>query len=71
MKYGVRYTDNCDDSIQYYNTIEEAEKAIEEELENCKEYYQSLDYDYADFGAKTEFWGPDSDEYATWERLWV
>jgi len=73
MKYGVRYTDNihCDDSVQYYDTIEEAEKAIEEELENCKEYCQSLDYDYADFGTKTEFWVPGGDEYATWERLWI
>ena len=28
-------------------------------------------YDYADFGTKTEFWVPGGDEYATWERLWM
>lgn len=72
MKYKVKYEDNTgvDDCIIEFNTEVEAEKAIEEDLENCKEYFQSLDYDYADFGNKTEFWVSGSSEYASWERLW-
>ena len=54
-----------------YLSVEEAERAIEEDLENTKEYCQSLNYDYADFGNKTEFWVKDGDEYACWERLWM
>ena len=73
MEYKVKYTDNtgCNDCIMIYNTKEEAEKTIEEDLENVKRYCQSLDYDYADFGSKTEFWVKDSDEYVCWERLWM
>lgn len=72
MSYKVKYTDNTgiNDSIIEYLTEEAAEKAIEEDLENCKEYSQSLNYDYGDFGNKTEFWVPGSNEYASWERLW-
>lgn len=73
MEYKVKYTDNtgCGDSIDEYNTIEEAEAAIEEELNNVKEYWQSLDYDYGDFGTKTEIWISGGDQYASWERLWI
>ena len=73
MKYKVRYSDNtsANDWIDEYETEEAAENAIEEELENCKEYLQSLGYDYGDFGNKTEIWVPDSNEYASWERLWI
>lgn len=71
MKYKVKYEDNGGhDDIMEFNTEEEAEKAIEEDLENCKEYCQSLDYDYADFGNKTEFWVSGGNEYASWERMW-
>lgn len=73
MKYKVRYSSNTSDNdwIDEYETEEAAEKAIEEELENCKEYWQSLDYDYGDFGNKTEIWIPGGNEYASWERLWM
>ena len=73
MKYKVRYSDNtsANDWIDEYETEEAAENAIEEELENCKEYLQSLGYDYGDFGNKTEIWVPGSNEYASWERLWI
>lgn len=71
MKYKVKYEDNGGhDCIMEFNTEEEAEKAIEEDLENCKEYCKSLDYDYADFGNNTEFWVSGSNEYACWKRLW-
>ena len=71
MKYKVKYEDNNgNDCILEFNTEEEAEKFIEEDLGNCKEDYQSLDYDYANFGNKTEFWVSGGDEYASWERLW-
>ena len=73
MKYKVRYEDNisANDWIDEYETEEAAENAIEEELENCKEYLQSLGYDYGDFGNKTEIWVPGGNEYAYWERLWI
>lgn len=73
MKYKVKYEDNTgvDDCIMEFDTEEEAEMVIEEDLENCKEHYQSLDYDYADFGNKTEFWVSGGSEYASWERLWL
>ena len=73
MKYKVKYEDNLgnNDSVEEYETIEAAEHAIEEELENCKEYLQSLGYDYGDFGNKTEIWVPGGDQYASWERLWI
>lgn len=73
MKYKVRYSDNtsANDWIDEYETEEAAENAIEEELENCKEYLQSLGYDYGDFGNKTEIWVPSGNEYASWERLWI
>lgn len=72
IKYKVKYEDNngADDCIIEFDTEKEAEKAIEEDLENCKKYYQLLNYDYADFGNKTEFWIPDSNIYASWERMW-
>lgn len=70
--YKVKYEDNSgnDDGITTYNTEEDAEKAIEEELENCKEWMQSKGYNYGDFGRKTEIWIPGGNEYASWERLW-
>ena len=73
MKYKVRYEDNtsANDWIDEYETEEAAEDAIEEELENCKEYFQSLGYDYGDSGHKTEIWVPGGNEYASWERLWM
>lgn len=73
MKYKVRYSDNtsANDWIDEYETEEAAENAIEEELENCKEYLQSLGYDYGDFGNKTEIWVPGGNKYASWERLWI
>ena len=73
MKYKVRYEDNtsANDWIDEYETEEAAENAIEEELKNCKEYLQSLGYDYGDFANKTEIWVPGGNEYASWERLWI
>lgn len=71
MKYKVKYEDSEGfDEIMEFDTEEEAEQAIEEELENCKEWFQSLDYDYGDFGSKTEIWVSGDDQYASWERLW-
>ena len=73
MKYKVRYSDNtsANDWIDEYETEEAAENAIEEELENCKEYLQSLGYNYGDFGNKTGIWVSGGNEYASWERLWI
>ena len=72
MKYEVKYEDNTgnDNRIEIYESEEAAEKAIDEELDNCKEYMQSMGYDYGDFGNKTEIWVPGGAEYASWERLW-
>lgn len=70
--FKVKYEDNTgnDDRIDAYESEEAAEKAINEELDNCKEYMQSMGYDYGDFGRKTEIWVPGGNEYASWERLW-
>lgn len=72
MKYKVKYTDNTgrEDISMAFRTEEEAEEFIEKDLETVKEHCQSLDYDYGDFGNKTEFWVKDSNYYASWERLW-
>jgi hypothetical protein len=73
MKYKVKYEDSSggDDFIETYETEEAAEKAIAEDLENVKEWFQSMGYDYGDFGTKTEIWVPGGDQYASWERLWI
>lgn len=71
-KFKVKYEDNTgnEDRVDSYESEETAEKAIEEELDNCKECMQSMGYDYGDFGNKTEIWVPGGNEYASWERLW-
>jgi hypothetical protein len=73
MKYKVRYINNIDpeDCVLEFNTEEEAEAFIEEGLNIYKEYGKNFDYDYADFGNKTEFWISGGDEYASWERMWI
>lgn len=74
MEYRVRYDDNAgDDYVLTFASKEEAEQAIEEDLENCKQYFirSGLSYDYADFGNKTEIWARGKDEYFSWERLWI
>ena len=72
MKYKVRCTDNeGNDDIIEFNTEEEAERAIEDDLNCCKEFSKDFDYDYADFGNKTEFWISGGNEYVSWERLWM
>lgn len=69
--YKVRCTDNeGNDEIVEFNTEEEAERAIEDDLNCCKEFFKDFDYDYGDFGNKTEFWICDGNEYVSWERLW-
>ena len=72
MEYAVKYTDSTgiDNGVSYYDTEKEAEEAICEELEGCKEWFRSLDYYYTDSGLKVDFWVPDTNEYAQWERLW-
>ena len=76
-KYQVKYEDNveCGECIDTYNSAEEAEKFIEEQLDNVKDYINSYDYDYADFGndygnTTTEIWCKDGDYYARWIRMW-
>ena len=71
MKYRVKYEDNNgNDEIVEFNTKEEAEKAIEDDLKCCIKFAQDCNFDCAKFGNKTEFWIIDGDEYASWERLW-
>lgn len=73
MEYKVRYINNLDpeDCVFEFNTEEEAEGFIEDELNCCKELAKDYDYDYADFGNKTEFWISGGNEYVSWERLWI
>ena len=72
MKYKVRCIDNNgNDDIVEFNTTEEAERAIEDDLNCCKEFAKDFDYNCANFGNKTEFWISDGNEYVSWERLWM
>jgi hypothetical protein len=69
--YSVKYEDSSgNSSIDVYVTEEEAEQAIENELNNVKEGMKDMDYDYGDFGRMTEIWIPNGDAYASWKRLW-
>lgn len=74
--FAVRYEDNtgCEDSIAYYATEEEAEAAIEEELNQVMEFFRGRDYRFGVFGREeglaTEIWACGDDEYASWTRLW-
>lgn len=68
--FRVKYEDNSgnEDGIDEYRTEKEAEGSIEEELNSLKEVFSN--YDYGDFGRKTEIWESGGDKYASWERLW-
>ena len=76
--YCVRYENQngCDDSTETYNTEEEAEAVITEELEAIKESLSNacLYYDYCDYarddGMTAEIYLPGQDYYARWVRLW-
>lgn len=70
MKYEIRYGDNFGDNdfTQFFDTEEEAEKFIEEDLQATKQMFEGSDYDYADFGTTTEIWEIGGDRYASWER---
>lgn len=78
LVFKVRYEDQngCEDSTETYNTEEEAEAAIAEELEAIKESLSNacLFYDYCDYarddGMTTEIYLPGQDYYARWIRLW-
>ena len=72
MKYKVRYINNIDpeDCVLEFNTEEEAERFIEEELNSCAENNKDYNYDYGDFGNTTDFWICDGAEYYSWERMW-
>lgn len=69
MEYRVKYEDNeGNDGVMTYVSKHEADNAIEEELELVKKEYEN--YDFGDFGAKTEIWESGGNRYASWERLW-
>lgn len=69
--YRVKYTDNTgnNDSIQKYQTREQAIKSISHDFNEVKEYFKGRNYDYGDFGNKTEIWDKDGNEYACWELI--
>lgn len=77
-KYQVKYEDNTGngDTIEEYNTIEEAEQAIDEDFENTKEWFNGCgEYDYGELGNEygnltKEIWLIDGNEYARWIRMW-
>lgn len=71
-KYRVRYSDNrgVDDCVVSYNSEEEAEAFIKDDLQNHKDEWANEEYDYGYFGSTTEIWIAGSDQYARWERLW-
>lgn len=76
MRYDVLYEDSTgiNTDIQMFDTEEEAEAAIDKQLEEVKEYFRGRDYDYGEFvterGIATEIWDCAGDECASWTRLW-
>ena len=74
MAYDVKFVDNLgsEDCIQTFETEQEAEKSIIEDMENVKTYFESRGNAVrcTDFGNKTEIWESGQDGYASWERLW-
>ena len=72
MEYKIKFTDDIGhESISMpFETEDKAERFIDEDLEKYKNCYKSSNYDYGEFGNKTEFWIKDSNFYASWERLW-
>lgn len=75
LDYKVRYEDNTGCvSTNHYKSKEAAEAAIEEELEELKEYFRGRYYNYGEFttddGVATKIWEYDGDEYAIWVRQW-
>ena len=73
MKYEVKYGDinGGNECVMKFDTEDEAEIAIQEELECFKDYYKYEDYDYGDFGNRTDFWISGGNMYAYWERMWM
>lgn len=70
-KYVVKCSGNGgNDSLTEYGTEDEAERSIEDGLNFCKEFSKDSDYDYADYGNRTEFWVYGEDDYICWDRLW-
>lgn len=69
-KFEVLYEDNegCSEGVMSYSSEDEAEQAIETDLEEMKKFFG--DYDYGDIGSKTEIWKPGQDQFASWTRLW-
>lgn len=72
-KFEVRYYDNigCNDCVLVFNSEQEAEIAIENDMRIIADKWACHGYDYGDFGCATEIWIPGSDYYARWERLWA
>ena len=70
-KFEVLYEDNegCNEGVMSFNSEEEAEEAIEADLEEMKMKFFG-NYDYGDFGRKTEIWKPGDSQFASWTRLW-
>lgn len=69
--------DGSDDCIMEFETVQEAEECIEEQLEEMKEFYEDIcvGYDYGDShyerGLSTEIWEIGGGGYACWTRLWT
>ena len=72
MKYEVKYESSfeCDDRVFEFDSEEEAEGFIDEDLDFHISEHKGFGCGIADFGNKTEFWVSDTDKYASWERLW-
>jgi hypothetical protein len=72
MKYKVKYIDytGINDEVLEFDTEEEAERTIKDDLIYCTIVFKDCDYDYADFGNKTEFWISGSNVYVSWERMY-
>ena len=79
MTYKVKYEGNYeDDSYETYNSIEEAEKSIQEELDGIIPEYEEDGEDSYDYGTENNEYGNLTTEifqlgggrYDRWIRMW-
>lgn len=71
-KYKVLFDSNIEDEcLMEFDTEEDAEKAIDEDLDAFIEDEITPPYNSGVFGDTTEVWETEGIIYASWKRLWV
>ena len=72
MEYRVKFKDDIGNEIisMPFETEEEAEQIISEDMEKFKKCYRFSNYECKEFENKTTFRIKDKGLYVSWERLW-